>query len=57
MYILILETNSRKSLLKSYYYIRPNMFKFKELMTINKISVLKNLYKFIREIIDKCRKP
>ena len=47
--------NSRKSLLKSYYYIRPNMFKFKELMTINKISALKKLCKLIREIIDKCK--
>ena len=49
--------NSRKSLLKSYYYIRLNMFKFKQFMTINKISALKKPCKLIREIIDKCRKP
>ena len=33
------------------------MFKFKQLMTNNKISALKKLCKLIREIIDKCRKP
>ena len=48
---------TRKSLLKSYYYIRPTMFKFKQLMTINKISAFKKPCKLITEIIDKCRKP
>ena len=52
-----LYANSRKSLLKSYYYIRPNMFKFKQLMTINKISALEKLCKLISEIIDKCCNP
>ena len=52
-----LYANSRKCLLKSYYCIRPNMFKFKQLMTISQISALEKLCKLISEIIDKCRNP
>ena len=57
LFMCIFFANSQTSLLKSYYYIKPNMFKFKKLITINKISAQKKLWKLVRKIIDKCPKP
>ena len=45
--------NSRKTLLKPYYYNKPNTLKFKQLMTDNKISIRKKLCKLIKEITDR----
>ena len=39
----------RKILFKKYFYTRPSMFKFKNLMNTNNKGVLLNLAKFIKE--------
>jgi hypothetical protein len=44
--------NTRKKYLKKYYYIRPSMIKFIELISTNKKNVLNNLAKYIKESIE-----
>ena len=39
--------NLRKMYLKPYYYRRPNVFKFTELMKSDKQSIVKNISKFV----------
>ena len=41
----------RKLFIKKYYYIRPNTIKMSLLFANTSIKVLKNLAKFIREVI------
>ena len=41
----------RKYYLKRYYYIRPNIVKFGQLMNMRKVVDLKNLCRFINIII------
>lgn len=49
--------NSRVKFLHHYYYTRPSTYKFKELMSSKKISVLKNLAKFINVICQNFKRP
>ena len=50
-------TDQRKHLLKSYYYVKPSILKFNELMNTRRISYLKNTCKLIKEICNKFRRP
>ena len=45
--------NERKDLLKRYYYLRPNTFKFQELLNCKNKQVLLNLSKFMKLIMSK----
>lgn len=45
--------NERKKFLKPYYYRRPNMIKFKDLLTCNNKIVLAKLSKFMQIIMNK----
>ncbi|MEW8546068.1 MAG: reverse transcriptase family protein [Candidatus Thiodiazotropha sp.] len=45
--------NERKELLKKYYYTRPNILKYKDLLTSKNKSELVNLSKFMKLIMNK----
>ena len=45
--------NERKDLLKRYYYLRPNIIKYQELMNCKNKQVLLNLSKFMKLIMSK----
>ena len=42
--------SERKRYLKHYYYVRPNIIKFDQLMNLKKVAELKNLCRFINVI-------
>ena len=41
----------RKRFIKKYYYNRPSMSKFVELMSCNNVSVISNVCRFIRDAL------
>ena len=47
--------NERRMYIKKYYYARPNTLKFKQLLSTDKISVLKPLCLFIRILLHNVR--
>ena len=53
IYLYVSISDIRKKLLKPYYYTKPNIFKFKELLSINKISSLKKICKLTKLILLK----
>ena len=54
-FLLICPTfaTERKSLLKPYYFRRPNIIKYKELLNTRNKKVLLNLSKFVKSIMNK----
>lgn len=44
----------RRQFIKAYYYSRPNVIKFKQLMNTKNISELKKLCKFVKIILNSC---